>query len=66
MEIAVVCMHVEWVIGILTKFDFLNKNIPILQVDLLHKVLVIKCTFVNLDLNAVRTWCYINEFLALI
>lgn len=55
MEIAIVCMHVEWVTGILTKFDFLNKNIPILQVDLLHKVLVIKCTFVNLDLNAVRT-----------
>ena len=50
-KIAAVRIHVERVIGRLKKFDILNKNIPISQVDLLGNILVITCALVNLNIN---------------
>ena len=52
-KIATVRIHVERVIGRLKKFDILNKNIPISQVDLLDNILVITCALVNLNVSVV-------------
>ena len=54
-KIATVCIQVEQVIGRLNKFEILNKNIPISQVDLLGNILVITCALVNLNVSIVGT-----------
>ena len=54
-NVATIFIHVEQVTGMLKKFDILNKNFPISQVDLLENIIVIKCASVNLNVKVVRT-----------
>ncbi|XP_057298744.1 uncharacterized protein LOC130629521 [Hydractinia symbiolongicarpus] len=48
-QIANVRIHIERVIGRLRKFMILNTTIPITQVDLLDKVMMVVCALVNIS-----------------
>lgn len=48
-QIANVRIHIERVIGRLRKFMILNTTIPITQVDLMDKVMVVVCALVNIS-----------------
>ena len=53
-RISNVRIHIERVIGRLRTFRILNQIIPISQVDLLDKIMIIVCALVNLNESVVR------------